>query len=548
MRIVSYRPNTPLVLSALSALSSDMAVSALSIDIAHINTVLGSAALSAAGRETIMNGQFANLVSRVGTLASLQLAETVTVIGTFAEGPWSSDQRDSLARALMDRVAQSSSTAAVPQSAARCQRLMSWYNYMTPRDHEVLADPATSDYIKCATIKQRLVSIGCVSLSERTYEHVVRVSVQMCETRRTPVDMYGFLTELKRLMEPVHAPHRSHHINQYPDEPKDLPQAVFDHAYTSGDPVPATLAWHDHIEVPLRGSNKHVRQAVCSPRGSSSQSGVMQPMNFDMQHGMRAFAQLMQTMTGANITMMPQRGNRMDQYHDSHDDGMSALARPSARRSNSFRDASPPRANVARALTDASPDDGVLVATPCRAAATASANAADTDAAREAGAAAASEFDSLMSMVSSLQAHATPACVGTAPAKAKATAKATTSKGKGKAASTTKGGKACGKASSTGVKASGKASSKGGKAIGKTTTKGGAASGKAAGKSGKASGKAAGKGKGGRGGKATKGGKGGTGGKGKHAALVLGCSKCRYAPKGCAQCKNPLFFGQRGPA
>ena len=28
--------------------------------------------------------------------------------------------------------------------------------------------------------------------------------------------------------------------------------------------------------------------------------------------------------------------------------------------------------------------------------------------------------------------------------------------------------------------------------------------------------------------------------------LILGCSKCRYQKMGCAQCKNPMFRGQRG--
>ena len=31
-----------------------------------------------------------------------------------------------------------------------------------------------------------------------------------------------------------------------------------------------------------------------------------------------------------------------------------------------------------------------------------------------------------------------------------------------------------------------------------------------------------------------------------NGALVLGCSKCRYAKGGCACCKNPLFSGKRG--
>ena len=28
--------------------------------------------------------------------------------------------------------------------------------------------------------------------------------------------------------------------------------------------------------------------------------------------------------------------------------------------------------------------------------------------------------------------------------------------------------------------------------------------------------------------------------------LVLGCSKCRFSPHGCEQCKNPRFSGMRG--
>ena len=35
---------------------------------------------------------------------------------------------------------------------------------------------------------------------------------------------------------------------------------------------------------------------------------------------------------------------------------------------------------------------------------------------------------------------------------------------------------------------------------------------------------------------------------GSHAALMLGCSKCRYAANGCGVCKNPNFGGQRGRA
>ena len=32
-----------------------------------------------------------------------------------------------------------------------------------------------------------------------------------------------------------------------------------------------------------------------------------------------------------------------------------------------------------------------------------------------------------------------------------------------------------------------------------------------------------------------------------HVPLVLGCSKCRYVPTRCGQCKNPSFGGHRGP-
>ena len=31
------------------------------------------------------------------------------------------------------------------------------------------------------------------------------------------------------------------------------------------------------------------------------------------------------------------------------------------------------------------------------------------------------------------------------------------------------------------------------------------------------------------------------------ASLVLGCSKCRYSPGGCLQCRNPAYGGKRGP-
>ncbi len=32
----------------------------------------------------------------------------------------------------------------------------------------------------------------------------------------------------------------------------------------------------------------------------------------------------------------------------------------------------------------------------------------------------------------------------------------------------------------------------------------------------------------------------------KHVAVILGCSKCRYLPKGCAQCRNPRWGTVKG--
>jgi hypothetical protein len=256
-------------------------------DLEHIQRfLLAQTAVLGPSVVQVTQSQHSSFMTRIGRLVSLPAEQAGQLTATVQAGPWTEDQKVQLCSAIAMKLTTHSNAKATGTSVRRSnQEIRTFYNYLSIDDKSVLEDPAATTSTKIGLACQRSLTIGLDIPSESSMKHIVAVvcGLGIKNFESDHEGLYGLVAEYKRFMKSFRtkaiAPPNCEFVSHYPATPKDLPPAIYTHAYKSAEPwtcCDAVIAEINAIElrVPLRRSSKLVKP---SPAVTQSQSMPIAP-------------------------------------------------------------------------------------------------------------------------------------------------------------------------------------------------------------------------------------------------------------------------------
>ena len=214
--------------------------------------------------QQVMCGQARTLEDRIRSSSSMdhQLATQLTQF--IAQGPWLPAHKQQLVAALNDRLTQQTSSGTGRRRPN--QTLLNFQAYMTAPLIDLLSSPA-SDMAKLNGIVELCSKLGMDCPSEKTTQHIVSVFVAIAhKCAPDPKLAFGYVADFKRLLKARCVPSQRHHITTYPENPRDLPAAIYDVVYPSGvEPIDSGVSMSDlrvvASSVACRRTSKLVRSS-----------------------------------------------------------------------------------------------------------------------------------------------------------------------------------------------------------------------------------------------------------------------------------------------
>ncbi|CAK9054415.1 unnamed protein product [Durusdinium trenchii] len=212
--------------------------------------------------------------------AKLTAGEGANLSSVLMNGPWTHAQKGELGQALAKGLA-----GDLPTKGGRrpSQQMTSFPCYLTDSDLEHLQSD-THSLVKVEKLVQRCVSLSLHLPSTSAVKHIV-------STADKHDILKAFTTKLRATIK--HMPKSSTHLESYPAKPENLPQELYNAAYSDEKPSEkgvTMMGVQAHV-VPYRDTHSMVRSA--KPSGSSAMSSE----SFCMQI-MHAVSKMMQGQGG----------------------------------------------------------------------------------------------------------------------------------------------------------------------------------------------------------------------------------------------------------
>ena len=130
------------------------------------------------------------------------------------------------------------------------------YNYLTQSDWDIIRNPKKSFEAKMSTTALRLNLVGCGRASEQTLKWVLALLLLVSYDELPPAKTrYQKLQDLKNCMTAERKAWGLEVLQGFPDTPGELPDAIYQHAYSEGPPVSVELSGLGVIAekfIPLR--------------------------------------------------------------------------------------------------------------------------------------------------------------------------------------------------------------------------------------------------------------------------------------------------------
>jgi hypothetical protein len=249
-----------------------MAAAAVCTDLEHVQQFLmAQAAVLGPSVVQVTHSQHTSFMNRLGRLVSLSAESASQLTATVQSGPWTEDQKIQLCSAIAGKLTTDSNGRGQGTNVRRSnQEVRTFYNYLSLDDKSIIEDPAATTSTKIGVVCQRSLTIGLDIPSESSMKHIIAVvcglGVKNFESDHE--GLYGLVSEYKRWLKSFRTkgltPPNCEFISHYPASPKDLPPAIYNHAYKSVEPwtcSDSVIAEINAIEcrVPLRRSSKLVK-------------------------------------------------------------------------------------------------------------------------------------------------------------------------------------------------------------------------------------------------------------------------------------------------
>ena len=183
--------------------------------------------------EGLLARQYTAVKARLDTMPNASAQQCAALTMAINEGPWSSEQKCSLAAVVARTSAQTGKRRAM-------QTCMHFEQYMTMSEWQALRTRALRAG-KINQIAQRCWVIGLTCPTERTVQKIATVLIT-CEQeygQHTEKEIFDIYQNLKNAIKhnDKHKPYPHQHVVNFPMSPLELPPEIFRYAYPEDGPV-----------------------------------------------------------------------------------------------------------------------------------------------------------------------------------------------------------------------------------------------------------------------------------------------------------------------
>lgn len=289
----------------------------------HTAIVTYIASQAALGRPTaaVQQNQFAVLSSKINNTKAITAEDATAMTNAFEQGPWSGQQKSTLATDVATKL----SSAPTGSAGRKTQTCLGFERFLTMKRMVVLKSDSSIS-LKVEELAEASAAIGLRCPSEQTLARMTAtVSVLGVGHRLDTAALHSIKCSISDRIKALdkRSPYHLAHTTTYPLSPKDLDEAMYNHAYADDGPI-GELGLAITAAIATEASRKFLRVSALglqtSPFHGNASSGHLpatrgftmpgqmnDPLSF-MAACMHAFATAgggAGSSDGGRITMLP---------------------------------------------------------------------------------------------------------------------------------------------------------------------------------------------------------------------------------------------------
>ena len=213
----------------------------------------------------------ASLLQQVNTMSIITANDASIVLKALEASSYGSTEISRI-RSALDAKVLASVSGSQTGSLVKDQLLKSWWNMLSRDEVTFIMDKKKSFHSKLVRMVERKNLLGCQWPSIHTLKWMLSTLIAVhYEELHMPSnnEIHEKLLELKKIVSTERKKFPHQQLQTFPDDPKDLPNEIYDYAYTSSDPPTPFEVQGVHAiaaKVSLR-SNNHL---LCEPKGKHS--------------------------------------------------------------------------------------------------------------------------------------------------------------------------------------------------------------------------------------------------------------------------------------
>ena len=264
---------TPCCIFAMSTVGDILA------ELADAQTLLGNDAMRSEVKSSLVD----SIIAKIKSLKSFDSSAAVKLVNALAASTFDHAYKTQLQTGIDDRLVQGFASS-TKKNAVEQQCLTNPLSYLTGQDWVDIDKHAAEslDVDKMmGVIAQRYGKLGIRSLHEQSVKWAVAVPLAkvVSLTNQWPRyhKIYGWVQTFKRDFECVKTPYPHVQIVKFPSTPRELPQSVFDFAYSDGTPITKEIDNFMQLgnHIPLRSNSLLLQREVHN--ASWGQSAMVPP-------------------------------------------------------------------------------------------------------------------------------------------------------------------------------------------------------------------------------------------------------------------------------
>ena len=252
--------------------------------------------------ESVRKTQKQTLTQNIGQMPTLTPEQATDMTRAINEGPWTNEEKAEFATTISDVMARKAVSGSLTRRPN--QNMRTFHKYLSRADIELLADSSRSLADKLDQIACRLVKIRLWLPSEQCVKNVMKACL-VAGLKLDASNHVPFIKSLKQSLKKKIASQPKDIVlpNPMPDDPRHLPQEIFQDAYDVLDPpVDVSEGLCMTMDVASRTTNSSsgsttMSTALALPSSSSKKHAAI-PSGVDFQTMVMSMCQAMQANVG----------------------------------------------------------------------------------------------------------------------------------------------------------------------------------------------------------------------------------------------------------